>query len=176
MLLVTSYTSTIHECLIVETDQRNEKENHHLINLDRDISNKALVGTIEREIASLGRLGGWDHRDHDVFLKKWTQLNISIFNNIDKSSGDTVKDPNIDIDEVNEVFTKSRGNLNSKIDDQKLIMYNSIYLRVEGANAQFIESINSKCYSVSNRPLLVRNLCKLLPGMNVDDIESHIDW
>jgi len=27
---------------------------------------------------SLGRFGSWDPRDHDVFLKIWTQLNMKL--------------------------------------------------------------------------------------------------
>ncbi len=45
---------------------------------ERDISKNAMIGTIDRQLATLGRLGGWDYRDHDVFLKIWTQLGIEI--------------------------------------------------------------------------------------------------
>jgi hypothetical protein len=30
------------------------------------------------QLVQLGRLGGWDSRDHDVFMRLWNQSNISL--------------------------------------------------------------------------------------------------
>eukprot|EP01035_Chromulina_nebulosa_P016979 gene16979-22476_t len=45
---------------------------------DKEIANRAVIGAIDRQLTELGRCGGWDHRDHDVFLKLWTQLHIRV--------------------------------------------------------------------------------------------------
>src|SRR5690349_11772360 len=39
------------------------------------IQRQAQIGAIDRKIAALGgRTGGWDSRDHDAFLRLWTQI------------------------------------------------------------------------------------------------------
>jgi hypothetical protein len=46
--------------------------------MQEDVEHKAAIGEIDRELASLGKHGGWDVRDHDVFLRTW---NIFFGNN-----------------------------------------------------------------------------------------------
>jgi hypothetical protein len=39
-----------------------------------DLQRRAFIGMIDRRISSLGRDGGWDSRDHDSFIRVWSQL------------------------------------------------------------------------------------------------------
>jgi hypothetical protein len=36
-----------------------------------DMEHKAAIGEIDRELIMLGKVGGWDIRDHDAFLRVW---------------------------------------------------------------------------------------------------------
>lgn len=105
----------------------------------------------------MGRYGDWDPRDHDVFLKIWTQLNIDIVAHLSTSqsaAGTGRKDESASVDQ--DIITISAPIFeNDKMD--------SIHLE----NLKFV---------VTNRNLLVRKLVKLLPGCSVDDIERHINW
>lgn len=53
-------------------------EQQILQNVEKDISNRSLIGSIDRQLAIIGRSGGWDSRDHDIFLKVWTQVQCDI--------------------------------------------------------------------------------------------------
>jgi hypothetical protein len=42
--------------------------------LKRDLERQTKIGALDAQIATLGgRSGGWDYRDHDVFIRAWTQ-------------------------------------------------------------------------------------------------------
>jgi hypothetical protein len=58
-----------------EQQQRQE----HQVRAQEELAQKAVIGEVDRELASLGRYGRWDVRDHDVFLRTWN----SFFGNFD---------------------------------------------------------------------------------------------
>eukprot|EP01039_Chlorochromonas_danica_P006426 gene6426-7085_t len=41
------------------------------LRVEEDLAHKAAIGEVERELAALGRFGGWDARDHDAFVRVW---------------------------------------------------------------------------------------------------------
>ena len=44
---------------------------------NNDINKQAEIGLIDRQLSSLGRCGGWDNMEHDVFIRIWFQLNCN---------------------------------------------------------------------------------------------------
>ena len=42
-----------------------------------DFNRQAEVGLIDRQLATLGRNGGWDNMEHDAFIRIWFQLNCN---------------------------------------------------------------------------------------------------
>jgi hypothetical protein len=45
----------------------------------KDLSKQAEIGAIDKQISALGgRCGNWDSRDHDTFLRIWTQVGCNI--------------------------------------------------------------------------------------------------
>jgi len=42
---------------------------------NNDFNRQAEIGLIDRQLATLGRNGGWDNLEHDVFIRIWFQLN-----------------------------------------------------------------------------------------------------
>ena len=156
------------ETLAVMESSTKTNGNHHLVddrvtkqviqehaeNLDKEIMNRALIGNIDRQLSSLGRTGGWDYRDHDLFLKVITQLNIDIVSSSipheeEGQSHNAEEHPSANFD------------------------YNTVAIQVDLAgNKRHIY----KVYSLSNRAVFVKKLSKLLPGSSADDIEKHVDW
>lgn len=63
---------------------------------EKDLSKQAEIGAIDKQISALGgRCGNWDTRDHDTFLRIWTQVgcNInSITNNNNNSNSVDIND------------------------------------------------------------------------------------
>lgn len=65
------------------------------------------------QLASIGKLGGWDSRDHDVFLKVWTNV-------MDSTNGKVLDDSILELDEHDEeqllasMLTNSQKNLITK--------------------------------------------------------------
>lgn len=48
------------------------------------------------KVSILGRVGGWDSRDHDIFLKVWTQLNMKLPGLLSSMSFDDIVHRTID--------------------------------------------------------------------------------
>lgn len=54
----------------------------------RDIERISVIGAIDRKITAIGRYGKWDSRDHDVFLKVWSQVIDKEHQNFDEDMTD----------------------------------------------------------------------------------------
>jgi hypothetical protein len=139
------------------TKSANDESDESKANIDlkliteRDITNKAIIGAIDRQLVGLGRLGGWDYRDHDVFLKIWTQLGI-------------------EIQSYDGVLLSETSDDKPESDNNKVITMQVPCATENGQDSK------PRSFTVSNRAVLIRKLSKLLPGSNLDEIESHITW
>jgi len=56
------------------SDSNTQQVKRNLERQKKDVDRKAIIGTLDRKIAAIGRFGGWDPRDHDAFLKNWSQV------------------------------------------------------------------------------------------------------
>jgi hypothetical protein len=59
-------------------DIKKKKQQQQLADrYNNDMNKQAEIGLIDRQLASLGRTGGWDSMEHDVFIRIWFQLNCN---------------------------------------------------------------------------------------------------
>lgn len=57
------------------SQQEKEQRAKHKERNESDMKHYQRIGQVDAELVTLGgRTGGWDTRDHDVFLRVWTQL------------------------------------------------------------------------------------------------------
>lgn len=59
-----------HQAELLKKTQQQLKQQQQQ-RMQEDVEHKAAIGEIDRELAALGKHGGWDVRDHDVFLRTW---------------------------------------------------------------------------------------------------------
>jgi len=99
-------TSAAHARKLEEVKNRNDKISAH----------KAEIGSIERKLNALGnRLGGWDPRDHDIFIRVWTQCVGPIAGASSSTGGDEDEERNDDESNSMESRKKAVLDLGSKL-------------------------------------------------------------
>ena len=59
-----------HQAELLKKTQQQIKQQQQQ-RMQEDVEHKAAIGEIDRDLAALGKHGGWDVRDHDVFLRTW---------------------------------------------------------------------------------------------------------
>eukprot|EP01031_Cornospumella_fuschlensis_P029120 gene29120-35146_t len=69
-----AYTSSAHIPEVNEEEEEKKREIQVQKNQQRlndDVAHKAAIGEVDRDLATLGRCGDWDPRDHDAFVRVW---------------------------------------------------------------------------------------------------------
>ena len=120
--------------------------------VDQDIIIRTRLGAIDKKLALLGRYGGWDLRDHDTFLKIWTQNDVQLLSVAPSSS--------------------SSSSSSSSAEDQG---GNSSDSKADELNVEKLDEYIST-FSVSNRDQIIRKSIKQIPGVTYDDVDTHITW
>eukprot|EP01041_Mallomonas_annulata_P001081 gene1083-2111_t len=74
-----------------------------------NLAHQAKIGAIDRKLAaSGGRCGGWDSRDHDVFLRAWTQtVDRDLETSLSASGASSSDHTDLDLDMFLPVATRS---------------------------------------------------------------------
>lgn len=69
-----AYTSSAHIPEVNDEEEEKKRDMQVQKNQQRlsdDVAHKAAIGEVDRELATLGRCGDWDPRDHDAFVRVW---------------------------------------------------------------------------------------------------------
>ena len=115
-----------------------------------------------------GRTGGWDHRDHDSFIKVWTQLGCAP--TIEESTFGREVGERITSDLENDEADRESHYVDEE-DDSNCHPSRSN----KGGRATSNGAI-AATLSVNQTSSLLRRLPLSVPGKLLEELEEHIEW
>ena len=168
---------------MAEVKQRQEVSEQRLTD---ELERLAKIGAIDKQIMMTGgRTGGWDSRDHDAFIRVWTQTGCS----------PTVRPPPQIITHLSQDVASSsgsprKGGPKSPSRDQQSMMVVGINGSHDAIHGQGHEEFEKKQQQDNNKggeiPVLVitkaqhqallRKLPIAVPGKTNEDFIDHILW
>ena len=143
-----------------------EINEHQRIRNEKLNQQRVEIGIIDRKLALLGSksCGGWDPRDHDVFLRAWAQSGINFIPNCsNKSQGLDQPTSSSTSSTIPPPSFHSESTNNSQVEPSPTSQSSSIYSHTSQLP---IKQLNG----------LKKRLLPLLPGINVEVITDHIEW
>lgn len=120
---------------------------------------------IDFQIVALGREGGWDPRDHDCFLRFWTQL-FDTNESFEQQIADEERNKYGETDQPDNLSDLGKDDEDGDAGNEK-----------EKASGEVYPALDKELIiPMSRRSAMAKKLATALPWKTMEEFDEHINW